>query len=64
VAWKGAVFEGREVFRNDFALSVEFSSCHDNSYWILINIYGPCDADGKRNFLNWFSNVKMPDDVC
>jgi exonuclease III len=24
VAWKGEVFEGREVFRNDFALSVEF----------------------------------------
>lgn len=62
--WKGAVFEGVEVFRNSFALSVEFSSCHDNSCWILTNIYGPCDAEGKRSFLDWFGNVRMPNDVC
>jgi hypothetical protein len=64
VIWKSAVFSGAEIFRNSFALSVEFTSRHNNSYWVLTNIYGPCDAEGKRNFLEWFGNIQMPDDVC
>jgi hypothetical protein len=55
---------GVEIFRNSYALSVQFTSCQDSSCWILTNIYGPCDADENRAFLDWFSNIRMPDDIC
>jgi len=61
---KGRFLGGVEVFRNNFALSLEFTSCHDNSLWVLTNIYGPCDAEGKQNFMDWFGNVRMSDDMC
>ena len=64
IIWKSSIFAGIEIFKNGYALLVEFTSCHDNSYWVLTNIYGPCDADGKRAFLEWFGNIQMPDDIC
>jgi hypothetical protein len=27
------------------------------------NIYGPCHAEGKAIFLDWFSNITMADDI-
>ena len=31
--------------------------------WILTNIYGPCQADRKAQFIEWFSNIDMPGDL-
>jgi hypothetical protein len=31
--------------------------------WILINIYGPCQSERKASFLEWFSNIDMPNDA-
>jgi hypothetical protein len=31
--------------------------------WILTNIYGPCQAERKATFLDWFANIDMPDDT-
>jgi exonuclease III len=31
IAWKSSVFDGAKIFNNEFALSVEFFSKHDNS---------------------------------
>lgn len=63
IIWKGNLFSGSLIFQNDHAISVEFQSLHTGSYWILINIYGPCTHEGKLSFLNWFENISMPDDV-
>jgi hypothetical protein len=34
-----------------------------NEKWIITNIYGPSQSDRKASFLEWFSNIDMPDDV-
>jgi hypothetical protein len=57
------VFIGTEVFQNNFAISVEFSSVHSNDSWILTSVYGPCDNEGKEAFMNWFENIQMPEHV-
>ena len=31
--------------------------------WILTNIYAPCTPEGKREFLEWFDNIQMPDEI-
>lgn len=63
VAWKSSVFIGTELFQNNFAISVEFSSVQSNDSWILTSVYGPCDNEGKEAFMNWFENIQMPEDV-
>jgi hypothetical protein len=62
-AWKSALFSGQLVFTNEFSVAVEFSSRHNDNSWILTNIYRPCLADGKREFLEWFQQIQMPEDV-
>lgn len=51
VVWKSAVFSGSQVFQNEFAISIEFSSSHNNDSWILTSVYGPCDSEGKQSFM-------------
>ena len=31
--------------------------------WILTNIHGPCNTEEKLEFIDWFTNIQMPDDV-
>lgn len=52
VVWKSSVFSGNEIFHNNFAILVEFSSTHNNDPWILTSVYGPCDSEGKETFMN------------
>lgn len=57
VVWKGAVFSGTEVSSNSFAILIQFTSLHNNESWLLTNIYGSCNANGKTAFLDWFANI-------
>ena len=41
IVWKSHVFHGELVFNNDFCLTVEFTSKHNDSTWVLTNIYAP-----------------------
>jgi hypothetical protein len=34
-----------------------------NEKWLLTNIYGPCHSDQKVVFLEWFSNIDMPNNT-
>lgn len=63
VAWKSSIFAGHMVFQNRFAILVEFSSNHNSEPWILSSVYGPCDNEGKGEFMQWFENVQMPDEL-
>lgn len=63
IAWKSSVFDGAKIFNNEFALSVEFFSKHDNSNWILTCVYGPCTPEGKGSFLNWLKEIQMLDNI-
>lgn len=61
--WKSAFFEGHLAFRNNFAVSVDFKSWHNNTEWLLTNVYGPCTREGKIEFTDWLKNIDMPDDI-
>ena len=63
VIWKSSTFQGHLVFQNAYALSIEFSSLHNGAQWLLTNVYAPCTPVGKREFLSWFSEIQMPENV-
>lgn len=51
--WKNSLFSVELVCSNEYAISVEFTSRHNNDSWIETNVYGPCTAEGKRGFTDW-----------
>jgi exonuclease III len=63
IIWNGSLFNGELAFHNEFSLSVKFKSNLSNDSWILTNIYGPCQADRKAIFIDWFANIDMPQDT-
>ena len=63
IAWKSSLFRGELTFSNDYAISVQFHAQHDNTSWLLTNIYAPCHTEGKLAFLEWFKHFQMPEDV-
>lgn len=63
IAWKSSVFSGQKVHSNEFSLSMEFTSLHNDISWVLTCVYGPCTSEGKGLFINWLKNIEMPDNV-
>lgn len=62
IVWKSSVFRASFCTKMiTYALSVEFSSLHNGVLWVLTNVYAPCTQEGKRDFLDWFRNIQMPD---
>lgn len=44
-------------------ISIKFSSLHNGANWLLTNTYARSTSLGKRDFLAWFKNIQMADDV-
>jgi exonuclease III len=63
IIWNGNLFKGDLTFQNEFSLSVKFTNNISVDSWIITNSYGPCQADRKAIFIDWFSNIDMPDDL-
>jgi exonuclease III len=63
IIWNGSLLSGEVDFQNEFSLSIKFTSVLSHESWILTNIYGPCTAERKSSFFEWFSNIDMPDDM-
>jgi hypothetical protein len=63
VIWKSSVFTGALIFQNEYASSILLTSVHNNATWILINFYAPCTPLGKKEFVQWFQGIQMPDGV-
>jgi exonuclease III len=61
--WNGSLFKGELTFKNEFSLSVKFINNISSESWVISNIYGPCQADRKHLFIDWFSNIDMSDDL-
>lgn len=61
IIWKSSIFSRGLVFQNEFASSVLFTSLHNNSTYILTNVYAPCTPLGKPEFFHWFKNISMPE---
>jgi hypothetical protein len=63
IIWNGNLFKGELTFQNEFSLSVKFTNNISSESWIITNIYGRCQTDRKPLFIDWFSNIDMPDDL-
>jgi hypothetical protein len=50
-------------FQNEYTQSLQFTSLASGATWILTNIYAPCTDEGKRDLIEWFKNIQMPDFV-
>lgn len=61
--WKSVIIEGHLSFQNNFSISIDIRSRHNNAKWVLTNVYGPCSREGKIEFTNWLKDIQMPDDV-
>lgn len=57
------MFRGKLIFQNEFAVSISFTSQLKEVSRILTTIYAPCTYQGKRDFLNWFQNIQMAEEV-
>ena len=62
-AWNGTLFNGELMFQNKFSLSIQFTCNTSSKSWILTNIYGPCNHEDKIEFIEWFANIQMPNEV-
>ena len=63
VVWNEQVFEGLTVHKNDFSISIDFTSKHSGEHILLTNIYGPCQNPARTVFLSWFQDLQIDDDV-
>jgi exonuclease III len=63
VVWKSNLFTRSLIFNSPFAMSVQFTSNHNDEDWVLTNVYGPCHLDGKKEFTTWLKNIEMLDDI-
>ena len=63
ICWDNGLFDGHLSFSNNFVVSVDFYSRHNGDSRTFTNIYAPCTPMGKCQFIDWFKNVKVPDDI-
>ena len=57
------ILTGHTIHRNDFSLTIEFTYKLNGNKWDLTNIYGPCQPDKRMEFLNWFQDFQIDDDM-
>jgi exonuclease III len=63
IIWNNSLFTGTLAFQNDFSISVSFTYNLSRNSWILTNVYGPSQAYRKADFIEWFTNIDMPEDM-
>jgi hypothetical protein len=60
IAWVGNQFDGVTIESHRFSTTVKLTSLHSGQEWFLSNIYGPCAATDKADFINWLYNYDAP----
>jgi hypothetical protein len=61
--WKSSAFVGNLTFSNEYAISIQFTSKFSNDSRLLTTVYAPWTTIGKRDFLNWFREIQMPEEI-
>jgi hypothetical protein len=59
IRWNSLVFACNVIYRETYAVSVQFCSLHVNRSWTLTNVYGPSSGDDQQRFVDWFKNVEI-----
>ena len=62
MGWNNSIFSGEVVHCLKFALTVKFTSRHDNNSWLLTTVYGPCQGPEREDFINWMNALVIPDE--
>jgi exonuclease III len=60
VLWNSSVFSGQLSEIQRFGIILNFTSVHDNSEWVLVCVYGPCQGLQRDLFVSWLYNLQIP----
>jgi exonuclease III len=60
VLWNSSVFLGQLTEIQRFGIIVKFTSMHDNSEWVLVCVYVPCQGLQRDLFVSWLYNLQIP----
>jgi hypothetical protein len=63
IIWNSSLLTGALAFQKELSISVTFTCNLSMNSWILTNVYGPSQAEGKAYFTEWFTNIDMPEDM-
>ena len=58
--WNDNLFARETLHKNEYSISIRFTSKQTGEHWILTNIYGPCQDDRRQEFIQWFQDIDMP----
>lgn len=62
MGWNSSIFSGEIIQILRFAITVKFTSRHNNEVWLLTTVYGPCQGSEREAFVNWLNNLQINDD--
>lgn len=62
IAWVGSIFEGNVIEKQNYAMTISFTSRHNGEIWNLTNVYGPCTEPARSEFLLWFRSLVIRDE--
>lgn len=62
MGWNSSIFSGEIIHRLRFAVTVKFTSRHNNETWVLTTVYGPCQGIERVEFIDWLNTLEIKDD--
>ena len=62
IGWNSSIFSGQLIHNLRFAITIKFTSNHNNDTWMLTSIYGPCQGIERDVFVNWLNDLEIQDD--
>ena len=61
VVWNSSCFVGQVVDKQQFGITITFSSTHNSNTCYLTSVYGPCTEQNQSEFINWFRSHNIAD---
>jgi hypothetical protein len=59
VLWNSSVFSGSLQQIERFAVSIQFTSVHNNDSWNLTTVYGPCQGNERDQLYLGYTTLKF-----
>ena len=62
VGWNSSIFSGQVLEINNFAVTILFTTRHNNEPWKLSSVYGPCDGEERQMFVDWLNELQIEEE--
>jgi hypothetical protein len=62
IGWNSSISCGQIIHSLRFAITIKFTSNHNNDTWMLTSVYGPCQGIERDDFVNWLNGLEIQDD--